>query len=297
MRVMVVGGAGFVGSHLVERLLAAGHGVDVVDDLSTGSLANLAAARAMGGDTSIHTLDVVAPEFPELVARRAPEVIFHLAWDRDRFDAESTGWALRSTIDVLDAADRVDAKVVVAVPAAALYGEVPTREQPVKEGRPWAPVGLRGLVIQAICGVLGLYRTERAVEYTVLALSSVYGPRQRPESGVVAAFAHAAANGQVPVIHGDGRQARDFLYIDDAVDALARTVDRGDGLVINIGTGHATPVRDLWQMIAPTNETTPRVDATRRSGVSRFVVSSTRARIHLAWESWTDLSTGIAELA
>ncbi len=293
---MVVGGAGFVGSHLVDRLLAAEHAVDVVDDLSTGSLANLATARAAGGETSIHTLDVCAPEFSELVARRVPDVIFHLAWDHDTFDAAAAGRALRSTVGVLDAADRVDAKVVVAVPATALYGEVPARDQPVKEGQPWAPVGVRGVVAQAICGLLALYRTERAVEYTVLAVGNVYGPRQRPECGVIAALSHAAATGQVPVIHGDGRQTRDFVFVDDAVDALARTVDRGDGLVINIGTGLATPVRDLWQLIAPDSAITPRLDSGHRSGVGRLAVSATRARIHLAWEAWTDLPAGIAAL-
>lgn len=296
MRVMVVGGAGFLGSHLVERLLASEHGVDVVDDLSTGSLANLAAARSLGGDLTIHTLDVCAAEFAGLVERRNPKVIFHLAWDRHMLDAVAAGRAVHSTLAVLDAADGGDAKVVMPIPALTLYGEVAARDQPVKEGQPWAPVGVRGVVAQSVCGLLAAYREERAVEYTVLALTNVYGPRQPADSGVVAAFLHAATAGTAPLIHGDGRQTRDFLYVDDAVDALARAVDRGDGLVINVGTGRATSVRDLWAMIDPDGELPARLDNSLDGGLGRFALASTRARIHLAWEAWTDLATGLAAL-
>lgn len=290
---MVVGGAGFLGSHLVERLLASDHGVDVVDDLSSGSLANLAEARALGGDLSIHTLDVCAAEFGELVSRRNPEVIFHLAWDRDELDPVAAGRAVQSMLAVLEAADRVDAKVVTTVPAVSLYGEVAARDQPVREGQPWSPIGIRGVLAQTVCSLLASYREERAVEYTVLALANVYGRRQRPRTGVVAAFIDAAATGTAPMIHGDGRQTRDFLFVDDAVDALARVVDRGDGLVINIGTGRSTPVRDLWALIDPEGRLSARFDNTRHAGVGRFALAPTRARIHLAWEAWTDLPSGL----
>ena len=296
MRVMVVGGAGFLGSHLVERLLASGHGVDVVDDLSTGSLAHLADARSLGGDLTIHTLDVCAAEFAGLVERRAPGAIFHLAWDHHIIDATAAGRALHSTLAVLEAADRGQTKVIVPVPAVALYGEVPARDQPVKEGQPWAPIGVRGVVAQAVCGLLATYREEHAVEYTALAMANVYGSRQPAQAGAVAAFLDAAAMGIAPVIDGDGRQTRDFLFVDDAVDALARTVDRGDGLLINIGTGRATSVRDLWAMIDPDGDLPTRPDSSRDGGVGRFALAPTRARIHLAWEAWTDLPTGLAAL-
>ena len=140
---MVVGGAGFIGSHLVDRLLAEQHVVDVVDDLSTGSLANLADARALGSELKIHHLDAGAEEFVSLVAMREPEVIYHLGWSPPgRSGPQVLARSIQSTINLLEAA-RVHgiAKVVTTLPAGALYGEVPVRELPVKEARPWAPVG------------------------------------------------------------------------------------------------------------------------------------------------------------
>ena len=195
MRSLVVGGAGFIGSHLVDRLLAESHQVDVVDDLSTGSLANLAAARALGtGALKFHHLDVRAEELDELVGRREPEVVVHLAvlppGLSDRLAVES---AILGTLNLLDAASRCGVeKVVVALPAALLYGDVPARELPVKEGRIGEAASVRGVAARTVADLLAVYRAERGLEFTALALANVYGPRQRPEDGVVARFAAAA---------------------------------------------------------------------------------------------------------
>jgi UDP-glucose 4-epimerase len=294
---MVVGGAGFIGSHLVERLLAEDHRVDVVDDLSTGTLANLAQARAAGGELTIHTLDALAPELGSLVSRRAPDVVYHLALRFDRgIDGAAAARTLQSTVGVLDAARRSGTtKVVVAVPGPALYGRVPSRDVPVKEGQEWMPVGLRGVVARAVVDLLGVYRTEHDVEHTALVLGSVYGPRQR--AGVVATFVAAAANGRAPQIHGDGRQTRDFVFVDDTVEALTRAATRAGGLVVNVGTGTATSVRDLWSAVAGDDAVEVVHVAERPGEIGRFALSPTRARIHLAWAPWTDLRTGLATLA
>ncbi|MCU1502230.1 MAG: galE, partial [Ilumatobacteraceae bacterium] len=279
---MVVGGAGFLGSHLVERMLADGHAVDVVDDLSSGSLANLASARSMGGEIKIHTLDATADPFAALVAMRTPEVIYHLGWSgTEPRDGREAGRVLHATIAVLDAAKRLGTtKVVAALPAVALYGNVPARDLPVKEGRPWEPVGLRGVLARAIADAMVMYRAEHAVEFTALVMSNVYGPRQRSDAGVIAAFADAVATCRAATIHGDGRQARDFLYVDDAVDALARSAQRADGLVVNVGTGLATSIRELWSMVASPGSPEPVYAPARRGEVWRLTVSPTRARIH-----------------
>jgi UDP-glucose 4-epimerase len=298
VRSLVVGGAGFIGSHLVERLLAEGHGVDVVDDLSTGSLANLADARAAGGDLTIHTLDACADQFAALVAMRSPDVIVHLGWwPPGTEDPRWAGAAIHSTLAVLEAARSLgSAKVVTTLPAAALYGEVAARDQPVKEGQAWSPVGARGVVARAVADLLALYRADHAVEFTALALTTVYGPRQRADGGVVARFAQAARQGSAPHIYGDGRQTRDFLYIDDAVDAIVRAGQRGSGLVVNIGTGVATSIRDLWQLIGGSSAVQPTLGPQRADDVNRFAVSPTRARIHLSWSPWTDLAVGVSSL-
>ncbi|MDP2289806.1 MAG: NAD-dependent epimerase/dehydratase family protein [Actinomycetota bacterium] len=298
MKVLVVGGAGFIGSHLTERLVAEGHTVDVVDPLTSGSLANLAASRSLGGDLKIHTLDAGADEFHALAAMRAPDVIYHLGLLPPGSPvASAAGNALRSTIAVLEAARSIgDVKVVVALSAVGLYGDVASRDQPVKESQPWAPMGVQGVVTRAVADLLAVYREQHSVEFTALALSNVYGPRQRPEGGVVAAFAHALREGVAPVVHGDGRQTRDFLYIDDAVDALVRAASKGSGLVVNVGTGTATSIRDLWALMAGPDFRPPATAPRRSADVARFVLSPTRARIHLAWAPWTDLSAGVRSL-
>lgn len=290
-----MGGAGFIGSHLVDRLLAEQHVVDAVDDLSSGSLANLASARGAGGGLKIHHLDAASAEFVALVSMREPEVIVHLAAlppGRDSASAMSAG--VHTTLNVIDAARRSGpCKVVVGLPAAALYGDVPSREQPIKEGRPFAPTDVRGVIAQTVVELLAVARQTDEVEFTALALGSVYGPRQRADGGVVAAFASAVTRGEPVTIHGDGRQSRDFLFIDDAVDALVRATQRGGGLVVNIGTGTATSIRDLWAALAGPSAPAPRHVEGRAHERARVTLSPTRARIHLAWAPWTDLETGL----
>lgn len=298
MNVLVIGGAGFLGSHLVDRLIAEDHAVDVVDDLSSGSLANLADARASGGALKIHTLDVLAKEFAALTAMRAPDVVYHLAWmPPGRGDAVAAGRGIESVLAVLEAVRPQGSKVVTALPAASLYGDVSLRDLPIKEGHAWNPVGLGGIIAKAVVDLLNLYRSDHSVEFTALAMSNVYGSRQRPDGGVVGAFAHALHTGTSPQIHGDGRQTRDFLYVDDAVDALVRAAERGGGLVVNIGTGVSTSIRDLWTLMAGPGAASPISAPRRTNDIARFAVSPTRARIHLAWAPWTDLGVGLRSLS
>jgi UDP-glucose 4-epimerase len=298
LRCMVVGGAGFIGSHLVDRLLAEGHTVDVVDDLSTGSLANLGDARALGAELKIHHLDACASEFGSLVAMRTPEVIFHLGWlPPGHHDPATLARSVQSTLNVLESARlHGTTKVVTALPAGALYGEVPARELPVKEGRPWAPTGAVGVIAQAVAELFAVYRQQHDVEYSALALTNVYGPRQRVDGGVVARFLAARSSGEAPVFVGDGRQARDFLFIDDAVDAFVRSARRGSGLVVNVGTGVLTSIRDLWTAIAGPDAPSPRFVPSTPEDLARVAVAPTRARIHLAWAPWTSLDAGLRSL-
>ncbi len=292
MRALVTGGAGFMGSHLVDRLLAEGHGVEVIDDLSTGSLANLADARAnanrTAGELKFHHLDVRAPELSELVTRRRPDVVFHLV----RADPAT---AFVGGLNVLDAARAAGAaKVIVAFDALSLYGPVPAAELPIKEGRAWVPATAAGVAQRAVAELLAIYRAEHALEFTGLACSAVYGPRQRPGAGVVAAFVDAEATGQACTIHGDGRQTRDFVYVDDAVDAFVRAASRGTGLIVNIGTGVQTTIRELQRLVSGGAEA--KRGPWRPGEVGRFAVSPVRARIHLGWESWTLLADGVGAM-
>jgi len=296
VKALVVGGAGFIGSHLVDRLLAGGETVDVVDDLSIGSLANLADARSAGGTLKIHHLDVGTPEASSLLGMRAPDVVFHLAaLPRRPAGAMALGRAFTTTIALLDAI-RVHAipKVVVALPATALYGSPATRDLPLKE-QPLEPRGLRGVIARATVDLLATHREADAIEFTVLALATVYGPRQRADGGVVAALVDAAAAGKSPTITGDGRQTRDLVFVDDAVDALVRAGTRGSGLVVNVGTGEQTSIRELWNLVSGGHGAEPLKAPARPDELPRFAVSPVRARIHLGWSPWTSVADGLRQ--
>lgn len=296
MNVVVVGGAGFIGSHLVDRLLADGETVDVIDDLSSGSLGNLAEARSAGGSLKIHHLDAATPEAGSLLNMRRPDVLFHLAAVPRHGDAELLGTSIRNTMSLLAAAQACGvAKIVVALPATTLYGRPTNRDLPLKE-QPLEPRGVRGVVARATVDLLTIGREHDAVEFTALALSSVYGPRQRPHDGVVAAFAAAAAARRAPTITGDGRQTRDFLFVDDAVDAIVRAGTRGSGLVVNVGTGEQTSLRELWSTLAGPTANEPDYVTGDVDDLPRFAVSPVRARIHLSWSPWTKLGDGLAQL-
>ncbi len=296
--VLVIGGAGFLGSHLVDRLLADGVVVDVVDDLSTGSLGSLAEARAMAGAGQLHiqTMDAASPELADLIALRRPTTIYHLALlGAHEAPALTHGRSFTSMLGVLEAGRAAGVgKVVVALPATAIYGHPSGRDLPAKEG-PLAARGVRGVVATAIVDLLTAYREGDDVEFTALAVASAYGPRQRREGGVVAAAVAAAADGSPFTVRGDGRQTRDFVYVDDVVDALARAGERGSGLVVNVGTGIQTTLRDLWAQLAP-EAGPPATSPGRPDELLRFAVSPVRARIHLGWSPWTPLSEGLAAL-
>lgn len=295
---MVIGGAGFLGSHLVDRLLSDGVKLDVVDDLSTGALANLSAARAAAGDGAlrIHTLDAAIPEFVDLVRLRRPEVLFVLgALTPTTCDLAGAVKSFALAASAIEAARQANVgKIVATIPAGLLYGDLTSRDLPVKEDRPRRPVGVAGVTAVAIIELLEQYRQDHDIEFTVLALSTVYGPRQRPDNNVVSRFLAARRLGETAVINGDGRQTRDLVFVDDAVDAVARSLDRGGGLVLHVGTGHQTSVNDLWNLIGGRADV-QRVPRPPRD-VGRLALSSSRARLHLGWTSWTSVAEGVSAL-
>jgi len=305
MKALVTGGAGFIGSTLVDRLIAEGHQVDVVDDLSTGSLANLADARSAGEHRlSFQRLDIRDPAVAELLERRQPEVVFHLAAQADvRVSVERPGFDAEvnvlGSINVLEGARLAGArKVVFASSGGTIYGE--PEELPVRESHSQRPLSPYGAAKKAVADYLGVYRELHGLEFTALALANVYGPRQDPhgEAGVVAIFAGRLLAGEPCTIFGTGEQTRDFVYVDDVVDAFARAATRGSGLLMNIGTGRETSVNRLYQTMADAaGVATPPVYAPARAGeLARSSLDPGRAAIHLGWEAWTTLEAGTAEV-
>jgi UDP-glucose 4-epimerase len=305
---LVTGGAGFIGSTLVDRLLAEGHEVDVVDDLSTGSLANLSGARALGAagraGFRFHNLDVRGEGLVELVVHRKPDVVFHLAAQasvpvsvaQPFLDAEVN---ILGTLRVLEAARTARVrKVVYAASGGSLYGNPDPEDLPLPEHTPHGPLSPYGVSKKSAIDYMVAYRDLHGVEFTALALANVYGPRQDPygEAGVVAIFASRLLAGEVCTINGDGLHTRDYVYVDDVVDAFARAARRGGGLVLNIGTGTESTVLDVYAAAARAvgTDAQPRHGPERPGDVRRNSLDPDRASIHLGWRPWTSLEEGVA---
>lgn len=303
MNTLVTGGAGFIGSHLVDRLLAEGHEVDVVDNLWTGNLANLEPARRAHGDRlRFHHLDIRDATLVELIEARAPEVVFHLAAQADVrvsvarpvFDAEVN---VIGSLQVMEGARRAGArKVVVASSGGTIYGEPSPDALPVTEDHPQHPTSPYGVAKKVVDDYLFCYQALHGLPFTALALANVYGPRQDPngEAGVVAIFAGRLLSGEPCTIFGDGEQTRDFVYVTDVVDAFVRSVTDGDGMLLNIGTGVETTVNELYDSMAraagvdqPARHAPPRAGELARSALDPTLAGKT-----LGWTPRTDLDTG-----
>lgn len=302
-RVLVTGGAGFIGSTLVDRLLAEGYEVDVVDDLSTGSLSNLSEARALGTRMlTIHQLDICSPDLIELMVRRQPKLVFHLAAQADvrvsvaspAFDATVN---IIGSINVLEGARAANSeRVIFAASGGTLYGDPPVTELPLRESHPHQPLSPYGVSKKAVLDYLIAYRDLHSLEFVALALSNVYGPRQNPhgEAGVVAIFAGCLLENRSVTIYGDGNQTRDFVYVDDVVDAFVRASTRGGGLICNIGTSIETSVNDLYKTMASEAgvEGTVEYRPLRTGELARSALAVDRASIQLGWAPWTTLRSG-----
>lgn len=302
--VLVTGGAGFIGSNLTDRLLAEGRRVVVVDDLSTGKLANLATARAEGGGTfEFLRFDIIKGALDQVVDKHRPEVICHLAAQmsvrRSVEDPHHDATVnVLGTIQVLEAARRYGVrKVVFATSGGTIYGEPDESELPLDEDRELAAHSPYGASKIAGEHYLRTYEYLYGVEWTSLALTNVYGPRQDPagEAGVIAIFTERMQSGEPVVIYGDGEQTRDFVYVDDVVHAFALALDRGSGERFNIGTGERTSVLQLSQALADaTGHAVEPIHAPERPGELRHnAVDCRKAARLLGWKPWTTLGEGL----
>ncbi len=302
-KALVTGGAGFIGSTLVDRLLAEGWRVDVVDDLSSGSLANLSDARNQPGRRfSFHRMDIRSPGIVDLIAHRRPDVVYHLAAQADvrvsvarpTFDAEVN---VIGSLNVFEGCVAAGVgKVAFASSGGTIYGT--PEEIPTREGHPQRPESPYGVAKKAVGDYLHYYREVRGLEYSALALANVYGPRQDPngEAGVVSIFAAQLIARERPVIFGDGKQTRDFVFVDDVVDAFVRAAEKGGGLLMNVGTGVETSVQTLFDVMARLTgfKEPARYEPPRVGELARSAIDPGRAGIHLGWKPWTSIDEGLA---
>lgn len=301
---MVTGGAGFIGSNLVDRLLAEGYSVDVVDNLSSGKLSNLGEARSLGkGKFSFFQLDVVDYELEELIQLRRPEVIYHLAAQisvRSSMVDPLTDAQINvlGSLRVLEAARKASvSKVVYAASGGTLYGECGSRDSPATEGNPRELASPYGVSKAAVLDYLKIYRDAYDLEYTALALGNVYGVRQDPhgEAGVVAIFSEAMVKGEECKLYGDGLQSRDFVYVDDVVDAFVRAGESGGGMVLNVGTGRGTTVLEVFEELSFQcgYGRQPEYLPQRLGELNHSVLNPSLVKLHLGWEAWTTIRVGL----
>ena len=255
MRTVVTGGAGFIGSTLVDRLLHDGHDVVVVDDLSTGRLENLADAFG-SGRVQVAEIDVAGPDLATVVAEARPEVVYHLAAQIDvrrsvadpSFDARVN---VLGTIQVARAAIEAGCRrMVFASSGGTVYGEPDPADLPIPETYARGVTNPYGVSKRSAEDYLASFAGLYGLEAVSLRLANVYGPRQDPhgEAGVVAIFCNRLLDDQTVTVFGDGLQTRDYVFVDDVVAAfaLAGSSDQASGESINVGTGIASSVLDLY---------------------------------------------------
>jgi len=295
MKVLVTGGAGFIGSHLVDRLIQEGHEVVVVDNLSTGKRRNLNRAARF------FKLDIQSWRLERVFRNERPNVVMHLAAQMDVrksvedpvFDAQVN---VLGTLNVLQQAVRHGVrKVVFSSSGGAIYGEqeiYPAPESHVT--RPLSPYG-----ISKLCGeqYLSYYQRVSGLQVVNLRYANVYGPRQDPdgEAGVVAIFIQKLLNNEQAIVNGNGRQTRDFVYVEDVVEANLAVMGQETQGTYNVGTGEETSINDVLRiLVGHTNSTCKELHGPAKHGEQvRSVIDASKIRQELSWEPRTELSDGL----
>jgi UDP-glucose 4-epimerase len=305
MRTLVTGGAGFIGSNLVDRLVADGHEVVVVDDLSSGRLENLAEAFASG---RVHhaRADLTGTELAEVVADAGPEVVYHLAAQIDVRKSVADP-VLDARVNVLGtialaraALDAGCRRLVFASSGGTVYGEPKPSDLPVREDHPPLPTSPYGLAKRAAEDYLDSFAELYGLQPVSLRLGNVYGPRQDPlgEAGVVAIFCNRLLSGEPVTVFGDGHQTRDYVHVDDVVAAFVAAGQGREAVRarVNVATGVETSVLELY---AALREVTgfgpePTFAPPRLGEIHRIALDCAEAGRRLGWRPAIDLTAGLA---
>jgi UDP-glucose 4-epimerase len=298
MRVLVTGGAGFIGSHLADAMLARGDEVAVVDDLSSGRPGRINGRVALYkfSVAEADQMEAIATDFrPQLICHLAAQIDVRVSVVMPAADAQAN---VVGTVNVLEAARAVGARVLFCSTGGALYG----RDAPIPSLEDVLPLPESPYGVAKHCGeqYVVLYNRLHGTGHTVLRLANVYGPRQDPagEAGVVAIFCAQVLAGERPTIFGDGRQTRDYLYIGDAVAAFLAAADRGRPGIWNIGSGVEVSVLDLARVISEVagRPVDPMFAPARPGELLRSALASERAERDLGWVATTPLPAGVAKV-
>jgi len=297
MKILVTGGAGFIGSHIVDRFVQLGHKAAVVDNLSTGREENLNPKAAFfRKDILDEDLGGVFDEFaPDVVCHHAAQVNVRRSVDDPAFDARVN---VLGSINVFRRAVEAGCrKVIYSSSGGACYGDPPNI--PAKEDTPVRPLCPYGASKYAAEKYLELYGALYDLPYTILRYANVYGPRQDPhgEAGVVAVFSELMLDGRQPQIFGDGSKTRDYVFVEDIAEANVLALDSGDGMACNIGTGRETTDDEIFFAIrdALGLDVEPAHVALRKGEVRRIALDATLARKELGWTPKVELEEGMPQ--
>lgn len=297
MNILVTGGAGFIGSHLVRHLLAKGEKVTALDNLSTGLAENLPP------EAKLVEMDILDEELPKVVAAGAFDAIVHLA-AQTVVDTSiknpflDTRENLLGTVQVLEAARAANVKRVIFASTAAVYGDVKEDDLPVREAQPTEPMSFYGLSKLSVEKYLEMYEKLYGMEYVVLRFANVYGERQGDggEGGVISIFAKAVAEGRDITIYGDGEQTRDFVYAGDIAEGILAALRTEEvNAAYNLSTQTETSLRELVSLLAEIRgrEIVPKYGAEREGDIYKSMLSNSRARRGLDWQPATTLAEGL----
>ncbi len=284
MKILVTGGAGFIGSHIVDRYIELGHDVIVVDNLATGSKANV------NPNARFFPLDVRSPEFAALIRSEKPDVINHhaaqtlvrISTEQPVFDADVN---VLGIINLLQAAAEADVrKVIFASSGGTVYGV--QDKLPITEDTPFAPQSPYGISKTASEFYLRYYAANWGVAYTALRYANIFGPRDTVSSEhVITVFATQMIRGETPTIHWDGEQAKDYLYVGDVVNANVQALTKGDNEAYNLGAGQPISVNTIFKLIRDILDVDvePRFGPKRMGDVRLFYLDSRKAQRELDW--------------
>jgi UDP-glucose 4-epimerase len=299
VRILVTGGAGFIGSHVADGFRAAGHDVAVVDDLSTGNRVNLDPAITLyQHDIRDASLERVFEDFqPDVVDHHAAQANVPASLVDPVFDASIN---VLGGLNLLKLSAAYGVKKFIYISSGgAMYGEPDPQDLPVKETAPVKPLSPYGASKQALEAWLGVYQRTFGLDYTILRYANIYGPRQgiREEGAVVAVFATRMAKDQALTIDGTGEQTRDFVYVGDCVTANVAALDRGSSCAVNIGTGQETSIREVFDAMAEVAGYShqPEFGPARKGDVMRIVLNPALAREKLGWQAAMPLHKGLAK--
>jgi UDP-glucose 4-epimerase len=303
LKIVVTGGAGFIGSNLVDALLAEGHNVLVIDNLSTGKFENLYNVKEAAKENRFSFFQMDIRDTSCMVAFKGqnPDVVMHLAAQADvrysvRHPLEDAEINILGTINLLQFSVESGVKKFIHTSSGGcIYGE--PDHLPVSEDTPRKAISPYGVSKNVTEEYLRYFMDEYGLRYTTLALANVYGPRQNPfgEAGVVAIFIGKMLAGNSPTIYGTGEQTRDFVYVEDVVESYKRAVNGGDGELINIGTSVETSVNQLFSHLAELCdfEGDPTYAPPRQGELERIALKIEKAETLLGWKPRTPLVEGL----